>query len=507
MEYLLPAYLVVAVAVGCALGFAQRIGRATVPRRAWLLPASVTAALAFMLLRAGAAARPALALQAATVQSAPYARAAIGCAPAGTVLASWHYYPPLEYARRHLVTRDDLRIQYVFPEGAEPIGATWLRHVGDLPDVAMLTDMPREVADAGPQVWPAAAGPFFTPRPARCAGLGDDNAPDVGVPVGTLFGDTVGLSGVEFTGQPDPSVTLWFLPVDAAAVPEEGLTAFVQLAGPDGRIFSQTDRHEAPDRWTNPDGLVMKLPLHQFRDQELPESLALRAGVYAPTAGGPVPLVPGAAAAGSATSGAATAATIFDLETASVWSEGTLPVAGGPDGPGVPFGEAMTLVGTTVQPRGGGGSDADDGSSDTGGGSSEGDGGSPDSDDTDLQVKGASPASLVVALDWLAERAFASDYRVSVQVWSPDGGWSAQHDGVPLMGAVPTLKWLPGMRLVDRHVVELPPGASPDDGYEVGVTVYDSFTGVPLPVTDRARVERGEGQRAVVFAQPPRGSN
>ena len=75
--------------------------------------------------------------------------------------------------------------------------------------------------------------------------------------------------------------------------------------------------------------------------------------------------------------------------------------------------------------------------------------------------------------------------------------------GVSALGAIPTLKWLPGMIIRDRHRIPLPPEAAGHAGpYTVTVGVYDAFSLEPLPVTDGELVRQGQGQRAVVFESP-----
>jgi hypothetical protein len=108
---------------------------------------------------------------------------------------------------------------------------------------------------------------------------------------------------------------------------------------------------------------------------------------------------------------------------------------------------------------------------------------------------------LLVDLTWRAEAGAAdSDYTVSVQAHGE--GWSAQDDGTPALGAIPTLKWLPGMVIHDRHRLRLPAGLPADAPFHVTVGVYDAFSLEPLPVTDAERVRQGQGQAAEVYRQP-----
>jgi Protein of unknown function (DUF2723) len=88
-------------------------------------------------------------------------------------------------------------------------------------------------------------------------------------------------------------------------------------------------------------------------------------------------------------------------------------------------------------------------------------------------------------LQWLSARPIMTDYIISVRV--AGDGFQAAHDGVPVLGALPTLKWMRGSQITDRHSLEL--GAY--RGSLAGaVLVYDSSTEQPLPALDE-RYERG----------------
>ncbi len=104
---------------------------------------------------------------------------------------------------------------------------------------------------------------------------------------------------------------------------------------------------------------------------------------------------------------------------------------------------------------------------------------------------------LVVNLDWLALRPLSRDYSVSVKARGP--GWSAQSDGTPAGGAIPTLKWTAGMRVPDRRVLRLPQDAP--GPINVTVSVYDAFTGALLGVRDDRLLKLGQGEEAVIGQQ------
>jgi hypothetical protein len=81
------------------------------------------------------------------------------------------------------------------------------------------------------------------------------------------------------------------------------------------------------------------------------------------------------------------------------------------------------------------------------------------------------------------------DLVVSVRLigYEEDGfhwAWWDLDDGVPAMGAIPTLKWIGGSTVRDPHWLRVDPAAQP--GQQVGgiVRLYDAFTERPLPLLD-----------------------
>jgi hypothetical protein len=99
--------------------------------------------------------------------------------------------------------------------------------------------------------------------------------------------------------------------------------------------------------------------------------------------------------------------------------------------------------------------------------------------------------SVKADLHWLAARPITDDYIVSVRL-DGDGAFHA-HDSVPALGAVPTLKWIAGSRVMDRHPFDLGDYRGPLLG---SVVVYDSVSQSILPPLD----ERYEGR--VTFPLP-----
>jgi hypothetical protein len=90
-------------------------------------------------------------------------------------------------------------------------------------------------------------------------------------------------------------------------------------------------------------------------------------------------------------------------------------------------------------------------------------------------------------LHFAASAPIQRDYVVSASLigLNPDRTWAWQDldDGVPAMGAIPTLKWIAGSRVTDPHRLAVPPDAPP--GPVIGTLIlYDAFTGRPLPLLD-----------------------
>jgi len=117
-----------------------------------------------------------------------------------------------------------------------------------------------------------------------------------------------------------------------------------------------------------------------------------------------------------------------------------------PDARFVPLGDEMVVVGATARPA-------------------------------------ASEETMAVDVTLVALRPLTTDDRTSVRLMGGDGRWLDTHDCQPALGAVPTLKWIRGSRVVDRHLLRVPGDFI---GGEVRATlvVYEWFRMIPLPPMD-----------------------
>jgi hypothetical protein len=88
---------------------------------------------------------------------------------------------------------------------------------------------------------------------------------------------------------------------------------------------------------------------------------------------------------------------------------------------------------------------------------------------------------LKIDLRWLALQPLTEDYKISVRLRGTN--FYKAHDGVPALGAIPTLKWIRGSEITDRHVFDLGDYTGP---LEAEVVVYDNITRLPLiPLDER----------------------
>jgi len=93
---------------------------------------------------------------------------------------------------------------------------------------------------------------------------------------------------------------------------------------------------------------------------------------------------------------------------------------------------------------------------------------------------------------FLSLRPLAADYAVSVGLAGAEGGWESKSDGIPALGAIPTLKWLGGWTVRDPHAVSAPAEAAQGEA-AITLSVYDAFTLRPLNVLDDRLAQQGQG--------------
>ncbi|RMF28184.1 MAG: hypothetical protein D6759_16350, partial [Chloroflexi bacterium] len=88
--------------------------------------------------------------------------------------------------------------------------------------------------------------------------------------------------------------------------------------------------------------------------------------------------------------------------------------------------------------------------------------------------------TFVLDLTFIALRPLVEDYATSVRLADEEGRWLAVHDSQPALGAIPTLKWIRGSRVVDRHRLTVPADFA-GSVVEATLVAYERFGNLPLP--------------------------
>ena len=83
-------------------------------------------------------------------------------------------------------------------------------------------------------------------------------------------------------------------------------------------------------------------------------------------------------------------------------------------------------------------------------------------------------------MEWLANEPITADLIVKVDLVGENYAWRDQSDSVPAGGAIPTLKWIPGIIIRDRHRLKML--QSTPASFQLAV--YDHFTQRNLPILD-----------------------
>lgn len=106
--------------------------------------------------------------------------------------------------------------------------------------------------------------------------------------------------------------------------------------------------------------------------------------------------------------------------------------------------------------------------------------------------------TILLAQRFAASRPVRRDMVVSARLigFKEDGvhwAWWDLADGVPGLGAIPTLKWVGGSQIWDPHGLTVPDEATPGQTLGGLVRLYDAFTGRAVPVLDEGILEAQPG--------------
>ena len=128
VEYMLPAYLPMAICIGVCCGFLIEFAKSQPTERSWLI-LSLTAVLFTAAISQGWQRWPSFAALHQTTDTRDYTQNILDNAPANSlILANWHWATPLWHLQTVEGQRPDVNIQYVVP-GGEPYSETWAKEI------------------------------------------------------------------------------------------------------------------------------------------------------------------------------------------------------------------------------------------------------------------------------------------------------------------------------------------------------------------------------------------
>jgi hypothetical protein len=93
----------------------------------------------------------------------------------------------------------------------------------------------------------------------------------------------------------------------------------------------------------------------------------------------------------------------------------------------------------------------------------------------------SSGGTLMVQLAFLTLKPLVSDDAISVSLWAPEGGLLDRHSMQPALGAIPTLKWIRGTRVLDPHPLRVAPELQ-GEVVRASLVVYERFRGPATPL-------------------------
>ncbi|MBI3359922.1 MAG: DUF2723 domain-containing protein [Chloroflexi bacterium] len=530
VEYMLPAYVVLAIALGYGIGVTLHASRFTFHiSRFTLHPPRCTlhVILAFLSLAALSLFLrnlPSYLWLSRDDSTREYAEAVLTSAPENAVvLSSWHWATPLWYLQKVEGLRPDVDVEYVFPQGLS-LAQKWVERIG-----ANVGKRPTVITSFYPLEY---AGTIHRFVPLGPAWLVSDSPiatlPYPLTPLNATSGGRWKLAGYHLeSNEIRPGEAIRVLVAWQSLQPPEDINFFVQLLGPDGALYGQMDVNHPAARYATNELLIDRY-LVTIRPDAPPGEYSLVAGAYLPdgtrltSADGtrdksllsnlqvsvatspPVTrhpvfhLLPGLGLIGYDYDRTLPDSTRLTLhwrlssaqDRATVWADGAPFVEISlPAGPGY-------LTTTTDLPN-----DARDiqvlpGASRVPFPLDLQTYSLPDPVDSDRYVPLGGSLVLVgesytqlgatevqVDLDFLSARPLIEDDIVKVDLIGPNYAWRAESNSVPAGGAIPTLKWVAGSLIHDRHRLTLPRDAAPGPA-RLELATYDHFTARVLPILD-----------------------
>ncbi len=443
VEYLLPAYVLLAVLAGCGIGWhsttetrrMQGFSFSVSSVSAWLRIALLALALLAGFAR-GLDNLPSYTWLAQHEDTRVYAESLLDDAPPDAIiLSNWHWANPMWYLQQVEGLRRDVEVRYVFPRG-EPLATSWLNSIAD----SLATGRPVVVNmffhaefSASPYFFEPISREAFQVRRSPITNFSAGFTPRQ-----ADFAGRFTLAGYRLLGDrtaPGEPLTV-FLAWRVETRPERDYSFFVHLVDSSGRVIGQSDRALSTTRYQPGEVIVERFFVAPLPDVPTGE-YALVTGIYAVEDGGIVQLADG-------------------VQVARAIVETTDPLASLPPPPAIALAHGITFLGSTASATG------------------------------DLRPGDR----LTLDLRFLATRPLTRDFVVSVQIIGQGYSWKRTSDGVPALGAIPTLKWIAGSHVVDRHIVDIPLDALPGPA-TASLILYDNFTQQPIALLDEQLIQQG----------------
>jgi hypothetical protein len=443
VEYLMPVYVLFAILIGCGIPtIRDRRMTSNTSRTSFVRRSSfVVAAWAMLAFTAGLARGidnlPSYEWLSRNEDARAYAESLLADAPPDAIiLSNWHWANPMWYLQQVEALRNDVHVIYIYPRD-ESLVITWLKEI----DLAVATGRPvivdmyfHEEFLASPYFFePISREAFLVRRSPR------SNLPEGYSPHEADFGGIFRLLGFRLLderttpGEPYTVNLAWRV----ESQPERDYSFFVHLVDSPGRIVGQADRTLPTTRYKPGDVIVERFFVAPLADVA-PGEYALATGVYTVENAKIVEL--GRQAQFARTS-VEPAVRLADQPTSAIALSNGIYFLNP-----LPYSQASALY----------------------------------------------PGSqLVLDLHFLATRPLMRDVVVSVQMTGEGYTWKTTADSVPALGAIPTLKWIAGSQVADRHIVDIPPDAPPGPA-SVSVILYDHFTQQPLALLDELLIQQGQ---------------
>jgi hypothetical protein len=435
VEYLIPAYVLLAIVVGYGLGeFRARNSECGISRlkqsalRMTFYALRIACSVAIVMLFASRF--PSFQWLHTNEDTRAYTEDLLNAVPPNAILLSnWHWANPMWYLQQVEGLRTDVEVQYVYPRGEE-LSQSWLNaiEVGLQANQPVVVDMFfRDQFNASPYYFiPISTDAYevraasLTERPASFTASDIDFDGKFRI-VGQLL-----LKPSTSAGEP-----LTLLVAYRVEAPLDPTTSFfVHLVNPDGSVIGQADHTVQTGKYKVGDVFVERFYITPLLNVQ-PGEYQLLTGAYtsAPLKSAGNERVPIAAAEVTAPDRLIDPAGI-DLSSGIVYLN-------------------SSAVSGEVKP---------------------GD-----------EVK--------INLNFTAARPLLRDTVVSVQLMG--NGWRVTDDSVPALGAIPTLKWIAGSLVLDPHTLKIPDNAALGPA-QVSVILYDAFTQEPLALLDAELIKQGQ---------------